>query len=213
MKLLRCTALIALALILALAPMAVAEERGPLSLTEKEHYAVNLFLSNFTEIGIDEISTYEFDDKPLVDFAHDHLWFNDYDSFEYGEYFGGNNCRVPDDRIQEIINKYFLDPRTVDLSQTRFDYDGEYYYHCETGGWTSCGFAMNTSVCPIEDGYYYVSFMVFAGGEFWDNSALNLSLDEAWEQFGHPCGYGSALISAENLADRSTYKMINYGTI
>ena len=213
MKTLRNTILTVLVLLLAVAPMACAEERGPLALTEKEHYAVNLFLSNFTEIGVDEISTYEFEDKPLVDFAHDHLWFNDYDSFEYGEYFGGNNCRVSDDRIQEIIDKYFLDPRTVDLSLTRFDYDGEYYYHTETGGWINDGFAMNTSVCPIEDNYYYVSFMIFAGGELWENTALNLSIAEAWEQFGHPCGYGSALIYAEDLSNRSTYKMINYGTI
>ena len=213
MKTLRNTVLIVLALILAVAPMACAGQRGPLTLTEKEHYAVNLFLSNFTETGIDAISTYEYEDETLVDFAHDHLWFNDYDSFEYGDYSRDNNCRVSDNRIQQIIDKYFLDPRIVDLSQTRFDYDGEYYYHCETGGWTSCGFAMNTSVCPIEDGYYYVSFMIFAGGEAWDNTALNLSIAEAWEQFGHPCGYGSALVSAEDLADRSTYRMIEYGTI
>lgn len=213
MKTLRNTVLLALSLLLAVAPIACAEGYGPIDLSEKEHYAVNLFLSNFTEIGIDEISTYEFEDKPLVDFAHDHLWFNDYDSFEYGEYANGHNCRVPDDRIQEIIDKYFLDPRTVDLTQTRFDYDGEYYYHTETGGWTSNGFAMNTSVCPIDDGHYFVSFMIFGGGEFWDNTALNLSIDEAWAKFGHPNGYGSAIISAGNLADRSTFKMINYGTV
>jgi len=213
MKTPRKTICFALVLLVALIPTTFAEEYGPLTLSPDEHYAVNLFLSNFSEIGLSEIDTFDSDDQTLVDFAHDHLWFNDYESYEYGEYDNDNNCRVPDDRIQEVIDKYFLDPRTVDLTQTRFDYDGEYYYHLETGGWTNCGFAVNTSVCPIDDGYYYVSFMIFGGGEFWDNSALNLSISEAWAQFGHPCGYGSALISAENLTDRATIKMISYGTI
>lgn len=202
-----------LILMIAIIPLASAKGYEPLNLSDAEHYAVNLFLSNFTEIGLDEINTYSYDDRQLVDFAHDHMWFNDYDAFQYGEYFSGNNCRVSDDRIQSIVDKYFFDSRTVDRSQSRFDYDGEYYYHVETGGWINSGFAMNTSVCSIQDDYYFVSFMVFGGGEFWKNSVLDLSIDEAWTQFGHPCGYGSALIYASDLGDRSTFKMISYSTV
>jgi len=200
-------------LTLTLVPGVSAEEHAAIALTADVRYAANLFLSNFTEIGIDHIDAYTFDDTELVDFAHDHQWFNSNDSFEYGDYAGGNNCRVSDDRIQAIVDKYFIDSHTVDLTKTRFDYDGEYYYHCETGGWTSCGFAMVTSICPIEDNYYYVSFMVFGGGEAWDDSALSLSLEEAWNTFGHPSGYGSALVQAADISNRATYKMISYGTI
>lgn len=200
-----------IAALLCLLPVAAAECE-PIELNENMRYAANLFLSNFTEVGCSAVSN-DSADLDLVDFAHDHLWFNDYDSFEYGEYFGDNNCRVSDDRIQDIVNKYFYDPHTVDLTQTRFDYADGYYYHCETGGWMNSGFAQTVSVCPVGDDVYFVSFIVFGGGDFWDNSVLNLSIRQSQAQFGHPNGYGSALIHAENLADRSTYRMISYAPV
>ena len=116
------------AVLLCLLPAAVAECM-PVELNGEMRYAANLFLSNFTEVGCDAIGSSS-DDMVLVDFAHDHLWFNDHDAFEYGDYFGDNNCRVSDRRIQEIVDKYFYDAPVVDLSWTRFDYDGGYYYHC-----------------------------------------------------------------------------------
>ena len=199
---------------LCLVPAASATSYAPLSLSGEERYAMNLFLSNFTEVGCNEVGSYS-NDIHLVDFAHDHMWFNDYEAYEYGEYSeypddGGNNCRVSDDRIQEIVDKYFLDPPIVDLSQTRFNYDGEYYYHCETGGWINSGFAQTVSVCPIGDNRYFAAFMVFDNGNSWDNSALELSVDEAAETFGAPSDFGCAVIYASDLSDRNTYKMVNY---
>ena len=204
---------LAVAAMLCLVSAASAQSYAPAVLSQDERYAVNLFLSNFTETGVGEISARSAD-MALVDFAHDHLWFNDHDSFEYGQYSeypdGGNNCRVSDDRIQSIVDKYFLDPPTVDLSQTRFNYDGEYYYHCETGGWTNDGFAQTVSLCPIGGNEYFVSFIVFGSGEFWENDALRLTVDEAAESFGAPVGCGHAIIYAADLSDRSTYRMVSY---
>lgn len=198
--------------LLALISTATAEEYMSLALTAEERAAANLFLSNFTETGISEIDDY-LDDMQLVDFAHDHLWFNDNDSFEYGEYSNGNNCRVSDDRIQEIVDKYFYGPRQVDLSCTRYDYADGYYYHCETGGFVPDGFAYVTGICPIGDGVYFVSFMVFGGGNMWDNSVLDDPLSDIVDSYGHPNGYGSALIHADDLADRSTYRMIAFSRL
>lgn len=212
MKTLRRIAALALVALFCLLPAASASYE-PIQLSADARYALNLFLSNFTEIGCGPIENYCLDDTALVDFAHDHLWFNDYDSFEYGEYFNDNNCRVADDRIQEIVDKYFYDPHAVDLTQTRFDYVDGYYYHCETGGWINSGFAQTVSVCPIGDDVYFVSFIVFGGGEFWKNDVLKLSIDQAEAQFGHPNGYGSALIHASDLASRSTYRMISYAPV
>ena len=197
---------------LCIAPAASASALEVIDLTEKERAAANLFLSNITEVGVRSLDTYGMD-IDLVDFAHDHLWFNDHDSFEYGEYGTDNNCRVSDKRIQEVVDKYFYDPRSVDLSQTRFDYIGGYYYHCETGGWTPCGFAHAVSACRIEENTYFVSFLIFAGGNYWDNSVMDDSLEEIESLFDAPTGFGSALIYAEDLADRSTYKMISYSSL
>lgn len=191
---------------------ALASAYEPVSLTAEQRAAANLFLSNFTEIGVRSLESYE-DDMNLVDFAHDHLWFNDQDSFEYGEYANGNNCRVSNERIQEIIDKYFYYPRPVDLSQTRFDYVNGYYYHCETGGWTPDGFAYTVSAVQTEIDTYFVSFLIFGGGDYWDNSVMDDSLEEIAERFPYSCGYGSALIHAEDLSDRSTYKMIAFSRL
>lgn len=214
MKLTKRILAIVIAAMICFVSAASAQSYAPIDLNGDARRAMNLFLSNFTEVGMDEVSKWS-EDIALVDFAHDHLWFNDYESFEYGEYSeypddGGNNCRVSDDRIQEIIDKYFLDAPVVDLSQTRFNYDGEYYYHCETGGWTSCGFAQTVSVCPIGDNQYFTTFMVFGGGEFWENDALSLTIDEAAEKFGAPHTFGHAIVYASDLSDRATYKMVSY---
>ena len=212
MKKLFSALLASIFLLLCFAPASMASAYDPISLTTEERAAANLFLSNFTEIGMKSVSNWSYDQE-LVDFAHDHLWFNAQNSFEFGEYGDYNNCRVSDDRIQGIIDKYFYDSRPVDLSQTRFDYVDGYYYHCETGGWTPCGFAHTVSICPIGDDTYFVSFMIFGGGSDWDNSVMDDSLDEIEAAFGHPNGYGSALIHAEDLSDRSTYRMVSYAAL
>lgn len=200
----------ALILILALcmSPAALAEYYAPLRLDAEQSYALNLFLSNFTEVGMEHIDAYS-DEKALVDFAHDHMWFNSYEAYEYGAYAGGNNCRVSDDRIQEIIDAFFYYPPQVDLSRTRFDYDGEYYYHCETGGWSNSGFAHAMSVCPVGNDQYFISFAVFGSGGKWDNSAMDDDISRLIAEFTAPDAYGSALIHAEDLADRSSYRMIS----
>lgn len=204
-------------LILCVACPAQAENCMPLELSSQQRYAANLFLSNFTELGmnLDRIER-PFSHMQLVDFAHDHMWANSYDSFEYGEFPDGNNCRVSDEGIQTIIDSFFYFPPEVDLSCTRFDYDGEYYYHCETGGWSQAGFAHVIDMRPVEkadiyDGYlYYVSFMVFGDGAEWTNDVLGDSLEEVLEKYGNPDGFGCAMVYAGDPADRSSYRMISY---
>lgn len=190
---------------------AMAENFVSMDLNEKEHFAINLFLSNFTEVGVEEIERH-CDAQTLVDFAHDHMWFNDYEAYEYGEYEGDNNCRVSDDRILEIIDDYFYEADIDEsiLGQTRFDYDGEYYYHCETGGWNDSGFAYTLGAYPIGEDKYFVYFLNFCSGESWENDVLDDDLDAIIEKYGEPLAYGSATVYAEDLADRSTYKMISY---
>ena len=195
-------------LCLALPLTQAAFASGVINLNDAERYSMNLFLSNFTEIGSD-IAFYS-DDASLVDFAHDHLWFNDYESFEYGEYPNGNNSRVSDDQIQSIIDRYFDAAPQVDLSQSRFDYDGEYYYHVETGGGANGGFALTLNVYSADDDRYYVSFLTFGTDDNWDNDSLNLNFADAEMQFGVPAHGGHAWITASDLSDRSTYRMISF---
>lgn len=201
-----CACLLALLL---LAPAASADEVYPKALTTQEYQTLNLFLSNFTEVGVGEISPFS-PDQVLVDFAHDHLWCNRHDDFEFGEYFDGYNCRVADTDIQSVIDDYFYDAPQVDLRQTRLAYRDGYYYHQETGGWSSGGFALSASACALGAGKWLVSFLVFGAGEFWDNNELGLSFAEAIDKYGAPCNQGAAVVYSTDLADRSTYKMVSY---
>ncbi len=180
--------------------------------TAQEFQAMNLFLSNFTEIGIQTISSAS-PDKDLVDFAHDHMWFNSPDRYSYGTYFSGNNCRVADTNIQSTIDAYFYDAPDVDVRQTRFDYKDGYYYHQETGGWTHDCFALTTSVCSLGDNLWYISFVGFGAGEDWSNEDLSLCFEQAVQKFGAPQCCGCALVYAADLSDRSTYKMLSFSRI
>ena len=206
MKLFQRIALLLLVLLLCFAQTAFAS--GIVDLSSDERYAMNLFLSNFTEVGRD--ISFTSGDAALVDFAHDHIWFNDYDSFEYGEYFNGNNVRVSDDRIQKIIDHYFYKAPRVDLSQSSFDYDGEYYYHVETGGGANGGFALMMNVYAAKENYYYVSFLTFGVDGNWSNEDLKLNFADAEMKFGVPMHGGHAWIAADNLSDHSTYRMISF---
>ena len=124
-----------LAFILCFAPSAIAESYTPVDLSKEASCAMNLFLSNFTETGINRVDSFT-DHNALAIFGHHHIWCNDYEAFEYGEYFNGNNCRIPSDRVLEALNRFFYyeDSGAEYLNQDVFDEDGEYYYHCETGG-------------------------------------------------------------------------------
>ena len=186
-----------------------AAEDGLMEITDKHRAASNLFLSNFTEIyGIKADIACHSDDIDLVDFARDHMWYNARDAFEFGEYDNGNNCRVSDDRIQSIIDSYFLYPHQVDLSETRFDYDGEYYYNCETGGSVAAGFAYTVSVCPLGENTYFVSFLIYGGGNDWNNDVMDMSRAEIEEIYGEPDGCGSAIVYTEDVEKREEYRIV-----
>lgn len=197
-----------LLLIFLLGLNATALASGAVNLNSAERYTMNLFLSNFTEVGSDVRSSGP--DRDRVDFAHDHLWFNDRDSFEYGEFANDMNCRVPDGRIQEIIDKYFYEPENADLSDTRFPYEDGYYYHEETGGASNMGFALTLGAYETEPGIYYAAFLTFAPGMPRDSGDLRLSLAEAEEKFGIPQHGGRAWIAAGDLSNRSTYRIIDF---
>ena len=202
------------ALLLCLIPTAFAADFEPVSLTAEQNYAMNLFLSNFTETGVDRVDSFT-DHDALAIFGHHHLWCNDYEAFEYGEYFNDNNCRISSDRVLETINNYFYyeNSGAEYLNQDIFDEDDEYYYHCETGGWSDYGFAYVTSVCPIGDDKYFVSFLNFCNAQPWENDVLNDALDAIIQEYGTPISYGSALIHTDDLANRNSYKMISYSLV
>lgn len=208
-----CKTFILLALLLCFVS-AAAESYAALDLDRQETYAMNLFLSNFTETGVATVDSFT-DHDALAHFAIYHLWFNDHDSIERGEYGDVYNRRVSEARLLEVMKDFFYyAAESADyLNPGNIPSDGEYFYFLETGGENNCGFARSMGVHPIGDDRYFVSFMVFDNGTFWENDVLDDDLDEIIERYDSPVGFGSALIYAEDLSDRSSYKMISYAPV
>lgn len=184
-----------------------------ISLPENQMREISLFLSNFTESDLCHMSGGVFDiqnvsEAQLVEFAVNHTWFNYQGTrIEWGEYKNGNNVRMLDDRIRNIVMKYFgvtvhnLDPLYV-------DYEAPYYYWTETGGHLPGGFALAESISYLGDSRYLVMFTSFGSGDIWDNDDLSLTPSQARNKFIYSGEFrGKAVIYAENILDRSTYKL------
>ena len=190
----------------------------PVSLPETQIREINLFLSNFTESDLCYMSRGVFDiqnasEYVLVEFALEHTWFNYQESrIEWGEYKNGNNVRMRDDFVRNIIGKYF-GVTVHNLDSLYADYEAPYYYWTETGGHVPGGFALTESVSYLGQNRYLVSFSIFAGGDMWDNSDLSLTHEEARSKFIYSSELrGEAVIFAENIYDRSTYKLTHMVT-
>lgn len=208
----------ALVLALALTCLATASADG-MRLSSKQRYNFNLFLSNFTEQGfcLSEDEYYDdsdWDANMLTNFAIDHCWFNRQNRLEWGDYFGGNNVRLPEGQIAPIVWKYFGLQISPSHNLDYVDYHNGYYYWQETGGHTNDGFACLTSVSHWDYDMYYVTFEVFGMGENWDNDVCYYTTDEAqrrypresWEQL-----HGYAIVATEgNLDSRDEWSLCAY---
>lgn len=185
----------------------------PVALTDAQRYNVNLFLSNFTEasFGWDEyvFELGESSDRALVDFAIDHIWFNQQDKLEWGEW-GDDNVRLSDKYIASVTQKYF-GRAPKDLSLTRMDYRDGYYYWQETGGNINNGFACLTGVELMGKCVYIVNFEIYGAGENWSNDVCHYDTAQAAAGYQRS-GTGHALIDmgVGGLDDRSTWKLVRY---
>lgn len=193
----------------------VEDYRGePVSLSGKHRYNFNLFLSNFTEVGFlwrsgcyDQSAV---DYALLTDFAVDHCWFNRKNRLEWGNYFNGNNVRLPESQVAPVVEKYFgfeiAPSRTVPF----LDYKDGYYYWEETGGHLNDGFACLSEVEQLDAQRYSVWFDICGMGEDWNNDVCYYTPDQAvaaYPPYGGMVSEGHAVINvgASGLGDRSDW--------
>jgi len=185
------------------------------SLTRDQRYNVNLFLSNFSEIGFMLNSCFSKDtytDDVLVDFAIEHIWFNRQDKLEWGQW-GEYNVRLSDEYINPDVRKYF-GVTTENLHQTRFHYKNGYYYWTETGGHINFGHACLDYVEDLGRGFYSVYFSILDVGEYWENDVCYDTLSDAiLESDADRFCRGHAMIyvgEGGSLNDRSTWELMRY---
>ena len=181
----------------------------------QEAYNIDLFLTNFTEqffmspYGYCDAQTLS--DQELVEFAIEHIWFNRQDYLEWGEW-GVNNVRLSADYIPEVCEKYFGRAPESKLALFKEYFDG-YYYWTETGGHVPGGFAGMHRIDCVGVNKYKVEFCVYGMGYGWDESVYGLGEGELWRQHPEYVGesrpYGTAVFTAEDLLDRSSWKLVS----
>ena len=181
-------------------------------LTADQRYNINLFLSNFTEADFAWGTGYfDMDDEvEMVEFAINHIWFNQQDKIEWVDGHEEGNVRLKEEYIAPVAEKYF--GRAPLSAQPKWAvYKDGYYYWTETGGHVASGFAQITSVRELENGYYEVYFETYGGGMAWTNDCCGLTLDQAREKY--PDNYplaGYALLEIGDINDRATYRLLRY---
>ena len=168
------------------------------SITDEERGSINLFLSNFTEQGMLRYDESNSEDEELVRFSVWHIWFNQHDRWESGEW-GNNNRRLSDRGIADVAQKYFgRRPLMLDLPE--LDYDGDYYYFEATGGNMGIGFACLSSVESLGGGLYRVYFGVYGEGEAWSAADCALLPEQAANLYDQtPPRQGCAVIRSLGL--------------
>lgn len=155
------------------------------------YHDINIFLSNFSECSM---RSYD-GSAPMTDeaisarlgFGIYHNFWNNYDSFEQGEYFlppyreyvDEYNLRLPKEKAKKSIN-YFFDgnyglPQSPDLKDW-YGEDEDYYYLRTTGGDFPGGFVLvdQTEFLPGAYGMLKVDFHVYQPSDYYavDNTEL-----------------------------------------
>lgn len=200
----------------------VEDYRGvDVDLTDKQRYNINLFLSNFTETGFAWNSSYDdewSDEAMLTEFAVDHCWFNRQNRLEWGDYFSGNNVRLPRDQIAPIVKKYFGLDIKPSKSLQYIDYKDGYYYWEETGGHTNDGYACLDRVEKLDKRRYSVWFEILGVGEEWDNDVCYYTTSEAMRAYmpydlGEiPWGHAVINVGSSGLGDREDWRIERFTT-
>lgn len=189
-------------------------EYTPRGVNEKERYNINLFLSNFSEQGMTFYSSQRYTDAQLVDFAIFHTWYNRQDRIERGQW-GADNCRMSDEYVTEITEKYFGKAPASKLP-SKIRYADGYYYWQTTGGYMGMGVVSMSHAEDLGHGLVGVYFGCYGEGEAWSADDCHLRPEQAAKRFSDSpvyAGYAVIDMNGGTLEDRSTWTLVQYDTM
>ena len=138
----------------------------PFAITEEERHNVNLFLTNFTETGMEQYDAASTTDAELVRFAVLHAWLNRSGQWDVTEW----GSRLEQNNVTDDVLRYFGRPLIL-LDQPDFDYDSAYYY-MQAGRADRAGFCLRQRVETLGGGLYQVYFGVYGAGEIIDDDGV-----------------------------------------
>ena len=187
-------------------------------LSDEAKLQLNRFITMFTETDLAYYGQGVFDvnettDEILNRCALDYMMLKGDAETEYGDFEDGNNLKItgtPD--IAEFVRSVFgVTPTTPEAAYYTYA-DGAYYTEI-TNDLFRGDFAIVTNVIDMQDGTYEIRFSGFGMGYGWDEASLEMSEDEARAAYGDfPGTAGYALISADDIDDPATYRLIKLVT-
>lgn len=175
----------------------------PFAITEEERHNVNLFLTNFTETGMNRYDAASTTDAELVRFAVLHAWLNRSGQWDVTEW----GSRLEQSNVTDDVLRYFGRPLIL-LDQPDFDYDGAYYYMHEPGAPIGLGFVCTSEVETLGGGLYRVYFGVYGAGEIIDDDGVyDLLPEQAALLYPNTPFQGCAVIRALGLNSREGFRL------
>ena len=130
---------------------------------EEERHNVNLFLTNFTETGMNRYDAASTTDAELVRFAVLHAWLN-----RSGNGTSPNGgSRLEQSNVTDDVLRYFGRPLIL-LDQPDFDYDGA-LLHARAGRADWAGLCLRQRGGSARRRLYRVYFGVYGAGEIIDD--------------------------------------------
>lgn len=193
---------------------AVCAQAEVVGVDDDARKSVNIFLSNFTEQGIEDFEAAQATDAELCEFAARHILINrpqwvERGSWSYdGEYL---NARVPDEHVPEIAQLYTGRTLRQLTSQYTLHVDGYYYF--SEGAPLDIGFASMSAAQTLSNGRIGVYFGCYGQGWGWSNADCALRPEEAAAKYPD-CevyvGYAVIDLGGSPLGtDRSTWRLVS----
>lgn len=145
-------------------------DNGSIKITSKLQHELNIYLSNFTEVGLSSFKGKP-DSDELIWFGLIHNYLNNFSkTFEMKEVEVEDrhyNERISKKNINTTVKRFF-NTTVKDSAFEKYDdyYDG-YVYFEETGGWVSRGFAVADSLKKTKSNTYKVTFTIYDDGYFY----------------------------------------------
>lgn len=182
-------------------------------LAAEEHYNLNLFLSNFSEQGIeiyDEADMTEewvfVQDAFYLDFVIRHTALNRPDKLEPGAYMLGD-VRLKKQYLPEAVWRYFK-KEIVDLDAALWNQTDHYYYWDQHAMPISGGFVCLDRVDFIGDCRFAVRFGIYGDGDAWTKEDCKRTPAEAAESYPlSRSGMAVIATDSESLTDRSDWRL------
>jgi hypothetical protein len=147
-------------------------------LSADEQKNLNVFFSNFSEVGLEPFAKGKLTDEALINFGVLHLYKNNKSLFEKTD---AVNAKIKEDKVSESVQKYFGVNIASHKSTKQFKYKNGYYFIPLADGEVYT-FSQVERLTDNGGDLYTAYVNVYTAGSGWTGDANGLKKD--WEKDG-----------------------------